>query len=103
MSDEELRNLIREVEMGDADALLKLQHLNDRLGLSAPDVDYLQEYFQLCEGFLNGEDKSSSEEKLRELNERYKTRVGSKTLKTKLMGERLRLDLDEAWSSSRVC
>jgi hypothetical protein len=104
MSDEERRNLIREVEAGDTDALPKLQRLNDRLGLSTPDVEYLQEYFQLCEKFLNGEeDKSYFEERLQELNEQYKTQVGTKTLKSKLMGERLRQQYDEGWASSRNC
>ena len=106
MSDEERQNLIREVEAGiDPDALHKLQRLNDRLGLAVADVEYLQEYFQLCEKFLNDEEsKESAEDKLQELNEKYKTQVGSKTIKTKLMGERLRREYDEAWySSSRNC
>jgi len=105
--DDKRRELERKAAQGDEDAVKHIQALNDRLGLTRYDAEYLEAYCDICdrlmapwptkgtglpEGFDPKKGKLTylwAEHELKLLNEKYKLLVGSKTLKSDIPGTHL--------------
>ena len=100
--DDEKRMLERDAEHDPA-ALRQLQALNDRTGLSVADAEYLAEYLALCEEAVEkGYPETDALYALAQLNLRYQTRVGSKTLKREVATMKARkVGWDEGYDEGR--
>lgn len=109
-TDEDRRVLERQVKEGNASAVTHLQALNDRVGLSADDADYLLAYLDINERWTRAlgdhPSRDDVEAELTVLNEAYRLKVGSKTIKMNLMAkeafEEGRND-ERTWATSRDC
>ena len=110
MSDNERLALERAHAEGDPGALARLQKLNDRSGLSGADADYLMNFLaieeQVAGGTWTNEEGTAA---LAKLNDAFRLRVGSGTLREALTSIKAfnrgyqAGEADSWYSSSRVC
>lgn len=99
--DTDLRNLERDARSGKI-SFQEFQVARDRLGLTYDDAEYLREYLTICENLSSHLiDSQEITDLLRNLNDEYKYRVHSRTLRsdTGRMVEDLKT-ANESWSSS---